>query len=239
MNNRKIISIAALTVIALFGLLLVFLIFQVLRSGEELKSPEPTTGERSSVSSPVSSVEVSPTSIWLGLQERTPYPYTRPLPDSARAPIDGTYAKSDESWPQWWMCRRCADYRPAGGIWKLRFDRGVMRIHYNVTDWVSIASYHVSGDRLHIFNDPYCPEAVGEYRWALEDKWGLPARSLILEVISDPCSFGLRAENLSAQAWGSCSPSPHGSEPRCQPTPGDDPDACRPRRWADADGRTD
>jgi hypothetical protein len=104
------------------------------------------------------------------------------------------------------MCRRCADYRPAGGIWKLRFDRGVMRIHYNVTEWVSLASYEVSGDRLYIFNDPYCPEAVGEYRWALEDKWGLPARSLILEVISDPCSFGLRAENLSAQTWGSCLP---------------------------------
>jgi hypothetical protein len=204
-NNRKIIPIAALTVLTIFGLLLVFLILQGLRSISEINSPMPTTGVNSRTSSPVSSAKVSPTNVWLGLQERTPYPYTRPLPDSASAPIDGIFTKLDDSWPQWWMCRRCADYRPAGGIWKLRFDRGVMRIHYNVTEWASLASYEVSGDRLYIFNDPYCPEAVGEYRWALEDKWGLAARSLDLEVISDSCSFGLRAENLGAQAWGSCS----------------------------------
>ena len=206
MNSRKLIPIAALTVIALFGLLLVFLILQGLRSISEISSPEPTMVVKTRTSSPVSSVEVSSKSSWLELQLRTPQPHSRPLPDSASTFIDGTYAKFDPSWPQWWMCRRCADYRPAGGIWKLRFDRGVMRIHYNVTEWVSLASYEVSGNRLFIFNDPYCPEEVGEYLWALEDKWGLPARSLILEVISDPCSFGLRAENLSAQTWGSCLP---------------------------------
>ncbi len=161
---------------------------------------------KSSTPVPESSAETTPTSIWFGLQERTPYPYTTPLPASKRTSIDGIYAKFDESWPQWWSCRRCADYRPAGGIWKLRFDRGVMRIHYNVTDWVSIGSYTVEGDRLYIFNDPFCPEAVGEYRWALEEKWGLAARTLELEMIADPCSFGLRGVNLGTQEWGSCSP---------------------------------
>jgi hypothetical protein len=205
-STKKLIPIAALTALIIFALLLVFVILQVLRPGGEIESPEPTTIPTSSTSSPMGLAEVTPTSVWLGLQERTPYPYTTPLPASASDSIAGTYAKFDESWPQWWLCRRCADYRPAGGIWKMRFDRGVMRIHYKVTDWVSIASYTVEGDRLHIFNDPYCPEEVGEYRWALEDKWGLADRSLALEVIADSCSFGLRGENLSAQAWGSCFP---------------------------------
>ena len=206
MNTRKLFRIASITVLTIFGLLLVFDFLPFLRPGEVTKSPESTTSAKSSTSPPETLAEITSTSIWFGLQERTPYPYTTPLPAAAIGPIDGTFAKFDESWPQWWLCRRCADYRPAGGIWKLRFDRGVMRIHYNVTGWVSIASYTVSGDRLYIFNDPFCPEAVGEYRWALEDKWGLADRSLVLEGIADSCSFGLRGENLSAQAWGSCSP---------------------------------
>jgi hypothetical protein len=205
-NNRKLILIAALTGLIIFSLLLIFVILQVLRPGGVMTAPQLTTGTKSSTPSPISLEEITPTNIWLGLQERTPYPYTTPLPASVSGSIDGTYAKFDESWPQWWMCRRCADYRPAGGIWKLRFDRGVMRIHYNVTDWVSIASYTVADDRLYIFNDPFCPEAVGEYRWTLLDKWGLADRSLALEVIADSCSFGLRGENLGTQVWGSCYP---------------------------------
>lgn len=171
-----------------------------------MNSLETTTSTKSSTLTPNTLTEVPQKNIWFELQERTPFPYTTPLPTAVNTQLDGTYAKFDESWPQWWSCRRCADYRPAGGIWKLRFDRGVMRIYYNVTDWVSIGSYTVSGDRLYIFNDPYCPEAVGEYHWAQEDKWGLADRSLTLQVITDPCSFGLRGENLSAQAWGSCFP---------------------------------
>ena len=205
MNTRKLIPIAVLTLFVL-GLLVVFAILRVSRNSHGLESPALTLAANLSTPTPLYLMEASPTSVWIGLQERMPHPYSRPLPDSVSTSIDGTYAKIDRSWPQWWMCRRCADYRPAGGIWKLRFERGVMRIHYNVTDWVSIASYHVSDDRLHIFNDPYCLEEVGEYRLALEDRWGLPARSLFLEVISDSCSFGLRGENLSSQAWASCSP---------------------------------
>ena len=148
----------------------------------------------------------TPTNNWLNLQERTPYPHSTPLPQAVRTEIDGTYAKFDESWPQWWACRRCADYRPAGGIWKLRFDQGIMRIYYDVTGWSSIASYALEGDRLFLFNDPYCPAAVGEYRWRLEDRWGLADRFLTLESIEDTCSIRLRAENLSAQEWGACFP---------------------------------
>jgi len=80
----------------------------------------------------------------------------------------------------------------------LQFDKGVMRIYYEVTGWHSLASYTVSGDRLYLFNDPYCKEASGEY------KWKLSGGDLTLEAIDDPCSFQLRAENLGNQAWAAC-----------------------------------
>lgn len=143
---------------------------------------------------------------WAALQQVTPVPITTQLPDETWTPIDGTYAKFDPSEPQWWACRRCADYRPAGGIWKLQFNQGVMRIYYNVTGWRSIASYTVSDDRLYLFNDPYCPQEVGEYIWKLEDKWGLDDRELVLEVVKDSCSINLRGENLSDLVWNSCQP---------------------------------
>ena len=149
---------------------------------------------------------VTPTSLWTGLLLECPVPFTTPLPQENWTPIDGSYAKLDPSDPQWWACRRCADYRPAGGIWKLQFNKGVMRIFYDVTGWRSLASYTISDDHLYIFNDPYCPKEVGEYIWSLEDKWGLENRNLVLNVVKDSCSIELRGKNLSAQAWESCQP---------------------------------
>ena len=138
------------------------------------------------------------TSAWNALLQATPFAYFTPLPEPAPAVIDGTYAKVDQSWPQWWRCLRCADYRVTGGIWKLQFDRGVMRIFYEVNNWRSIASYSVAGDRLFIFNDPYCPENTGQYQWSIESD------ELNLKVVDDPCAFDLRAENLTKQSWFLC-----------------------------------
>jgi hypothetical protein len=165
-----------------------------------------------------------PADIWAGLQAQAPKPLATGLPPLELTPIDGTFAKYDPSWPEWWQCLRCADYRPAGGIWKMRFDRGVMRIYYNVTGWHSLASYSVDGDHLYLFNDPYCPQVTGEYRWHIEDRWGLADRVLVLEAIDDPCSIHLRGKNLAAQEWFNCGP-PSGytgasghyhAEPACQ-----------------------
>jgi hypothetical protein len=128
----------------------------------------------------------------------TPVPFTTPLPPADAAPIDGLYAKLDPSWPQWWSCRRCADYRPAGGMWRVQFDRGVMRIYYEVTKWKSLASYEVHGDRLFLFNDPYCPFDIGEYEWSRSEM------DLSLHAIQDVCAFDLRARALSEQTWQSC-----------------------------------
>ncbi|MBL8050307.1 MAG: hypothetical protein JNM46_03715 [Anaerolineales bacterium] len=147
---------------------------------------------------PILSATGTPTSIWDALLESTPYAYFTPLPEPEKSLLDGIYTKLDPSWPQWWKCLRCADYRVAGGIWKLQFEQGVMRIYYEVTGWRSIASYKVEGDRLYLFNDPYCPENTGEYKWSIKNG------ELILETIDDPCSFDLREKNISKQAWLSC-----------------------------------
>jgi len=149
---------------------------------------------------PTTRPPIATASAWVALLNATPLAHTAPLPDSVETLLDRTYAKLDASLPQWWLCRRCADYRPAGGIWKLQLDRGVMRILYDVTGWRSVASYTIVEERLYLFNDPFCPQNVGEYAWILEDN------SLTLEVINDSCSFGLREENLSTQPWAACSP---------------------------------
>jgi len=81
-----------------------------------------------------------------------------------------------------------------------------MRIYYPITGWRSIASYTVSDDRLSIYNDPYCPQDVGEYRWELGPDRNQEDRSLEIEVVTDPCSIQLRGENMSSQPWLSCLP---------------------------------
>lgn len=149
------------------------------------------------------------TTAWDALLEQIPVAYTTSLPEMTATPLDGTYAKIDQSQPQWWLCLRCADYRPAGGIWKLQFDKGVMRIYYEVTGWKSIASYAVDGDQLIIFNDPYCRDEVGEYTWRTVEG------NLELEVNQDTCSFDLRGQNLGQQPWSTCAasqPTPSGCE---------------------------
>ncbi len=189
-------------VIALCVVLIIMIAMQVGVS----KNKSETTAETLDTIALTTDPSATPTGIWIGLLEKSPVAHSTPLPHSAWTAIDGSYAKLDLSEPQWWACKRCADFRLAGGIWKLQFDKGVMRIYYDVTGWRSIGSYTVSGDRLTLFNDPHCPQEVGEYKWRLEDKWNLRDRNLILEVIDDSCAIGLRGINLSDEDWLSCMP---------------------------------
>ncbi len=152
----------------------------------------------------------NPAERWEALQNEVPFAYTTPLPDSNPTSIDGTYAKVDQTPPQYWKCLRCADYRPAGGIWKLQFERGVMRIYYDVTGWFSLASYTVEGSSLKIFNDPFCPSEVGEYSLNLVNG------SLNLISVSDSaCAFELRQQNLGNQPWLACSGAETAQAPGC------------------------
>jgi hypothetical protein len=194
---KKVISLrlSQFVVLTILGIFLTACIAQ--RSEESMARSAP---------SPSRPVVETPTDGWYSLLLVNPVQFTAPLPEDVWTPIDGSYAKFDPSEPQWWTCLRCADYRPAGGIWRLQFSKGVMRVYYNVTGWRSIASYTVSDDKLYLFNDPYCPQDVGEYTWKLEDKWGLEDRQLALEVVKDSCSIDLRGLNLSELPWDSCQP---------------------------------
>lgn len=160
-------------------------------------NPVPMSEETRMVETMPPLATATSTGIWSALLKATPFAYTTPLPDAAQTPLDGIYSKIDSSPPQWWRCYRCADYRPAGGIWRLQFDHGVMRIFYDVTGWRTIASFTVSNDHLYIFNDPYCLD-TGEYIWHLD------GGQLNLEAVNDQCAFDLRAENLSKESWSVC-----------------------------------
>ncbi len=198
-----------------FFAVLVTLLLSACSASTPTNSPEPT--QVNVPPPPTATIVATPTNViqsgvWEELLNATPFPHEFPLPEPVQSALDGTYAKVDVSPPQFWTCYRCADYRPMGGIWRLQFDRGVMRVFYQITNWKSIASFTVEGNRLKIFNDPFCPEDVGEYEWTLE------AGSLTLNSINDLCAFDLRKENLSKQNWLACStnrPQPEG----CSETP--------------------
>jgi hypothetical protein len=191
------------TIFLLLGVMLI-LIFVGVFFFRSQQAPSP-----SAVSETDRTSTIAPTDVWDVLLQATPFAYFTPLPEPAPGPIDGTYAKVDQSWPHYWRCLRCADYRVTGGIWKLQFDKGIMRIFYEINKWRSIASYSISGDRLSIFNDPYCPELTGEYKWRVENG------GLNLEMVEDACAFGLRAENLTKQSWLVCT-SADSEAPGCQ-----------------------
>lgn len=138
--------------------------------------------------------------IWSGLLQRMPYPYTIPLAPEESTPIDGTYTKVELKDTPPIPCRRCPDYAPEGGLWKVNFNKGVFRIMHRVTGWKSIGTFIVSGDQLILANDPTCQEVIGVYTWRLEKG------ALILKVIEDHCAIGLRAKNLAGLPWLSCQP---------------------------------
>ena len=141
-----------------------------------------------------------PANAWAALLARTPFPYASPLPPAELSSLDGSYTKIDPEKSTPVPCIRCPDYLPEGGIWKLSFERGVYRLYHPITGWRAIASFTVSGDQLLLFNDPNCPDVVGRYTWRLA------AGVLTLAAVDDPCSIGLRADNLGMQPWLACRP---------------------------------
>jgi len=143
---------------------------------------------------------ISSSEIWSGLLQRTPYPYTIPLAHEESSAIDGTYTKFELKESPQIPCRRCPDYAPEGGLWKINFNKGVFRIMHMVTGWKSMGTFILSGDQLILANDPTCQEVIGVYAWRFEKG------ALILKVIVDPCAIELRSKNLAGFPWLSCQP---------------------------------
>jgi hypothetical protein len=142
----------------------------------------------------------TPTDIWYALFEHTPVAWTTPLPPLETTVLDATYVKINPRLATPFPCRRCPDYALEGGLWKFSLDKGIFRIYYTMNGWRSLGSYAVAGDRLYLFNDPYCHMDTGIYNWSLVDG------ALTLTEVDDPCSQGLRAANLIDQPWLSCQP---------------------------------
>jgi hypothetical protein len=160
----------------------------------------------------------SPTPIWSGLLQKTPYPYTTPLPRAQVTILDGIYTKVEPGQvnatplPEGgiWMPHPVIEgrhwikpvpYPLEGGAWRLQLEMGIFRIFHKASGWRTLGSFTVSEDRITFFNDPHCYDAVGSYTWKLSGD------QLMLEVIADECDGrvlgggGLRVTNLSSQPW--------------------------------------
>jgi hypothetical protein len=147
-----------------------------------------------------SEIPPTPTGIWSAMLQRTPYPYTTPLPSASPTTLDGTYVMFDPRPGRRAPCRRCPPYPPEGGVWRLGLDDGIFRVVHDAIGWATLGSFTVSEDRIQFFNDPHCNEDVGIYTWRLE------SGTLTLEVVTDDCGSGLRARNLVSLPWESCQP---------------------------------
>jgi hypothetical protein len=173
-----------------FGLVLVLISCSSLSQNSK-KAPEP---------SPSGNANGSTSVIWTDLLQKNPFPHTAPLPPGVRTALDGTFTKFDPKKTAPVPCRRCPDYAPEGGIYKLNLNKGVFRIFHEFTGWRSIGSFVVDGNRVQLFNDPTCIEVMGSYTWTLKKG------RLILQVVEDQCAIGLRAKNLTKLPWMSCQP---------------------------------
>ena len=150
--------------------------------------------------SEIPEIAATPTGVWSGVLQQTPYPYATPLPPAQATILDGTYTRFDPREGERAPCRRCPAYPPEGGTWMFHLDKGVFRVFHEITGWHTLGSFTVSGDRVEFFNDPHCIDAVGIYTWKLE------AGQLVLEVVEDECAFGLRTKNFTHLPWMSCQP---------------------------------
>ncbi len=143
----------------------------------------------------------SPTRVigdWSTKIDVPPFPYSRPLPPQEKSIIDGLYTRTIISDDAPIPCLRCAGYRLEGGEWTLYLSLGVFKVFHQATGFEAVGSFSVDGNHIAFFNDPYCEEdlkMVGDYTWRMENN------SLILHVVNDPCSIGLRAKNLTLSPW--------------------------------------
>jgi len=136
---------------------------------------------------------------WDELLNRDSFIYTVPRTKKTTI-IDGIYVKKALKKGEIVPCRRCPDWLPNPGVWRLYFNRGVYRIINIDTGWKSIGTYIVSKDRVFLANDPACIYDFGLYTFKIKE------RRLTFKVIDDPCAIKLRGLNLSETEWVSCYP---------------------------------
>ncbi|MGD2148898.1 MAG: hypothetical protein PVH41_19555 [Anaerolineae bacterium] len=162
-------------------------------------APE-SPGDEGVLSSPAPQSTVTAAESWLALLEKRPHPYATPLPDGGATVLDGIYVKLEPKEGTPVPCRRCPDYLPEGGIWRLSLNGGVFHIFHQATRWQSLGSFSVDGERLYLFNDPTCFRLTGVYGWEKVEG------GLDLTVVEDGCQVDRRARSFSGMVWESCQP---------------------------------
>ena len=152
---------------------------------------------------------------WNELMQRNPYPYATSIPADHATAADGLYVKFEIKETPPIPCRRCPDYKPEGGWWKMSLRKGIFRIYHPDSGWKSIGTFVVNGNRIVLSNDPVCPAISGVYRWELATE------TIAFSVVEDKCSAGLRAKNMSHMPWLSCpAPSTEAAVSNRRPRPG-------------------
>ncbi len=146
--------------------------------------------------------------------EVPPFPFSGALAPAVASPLDGLYYKVIPLTITPTPCKRCAGYRLEGGAWTLYFDKGVYKVFLQQTGFESVGSFTVSGNKLALFNDPYCEEDMsmrGDYAWELDAQG-----SLRITTIQDACSYKLRGQNLTSGAWARVPDTAEGRANLCQ-----------------------
>jgi hypothetical protein len=134
-----------------------------------------------------------------------PYPYTTPTPPPGPTPIDGTYLRiltlEDVHGLLPFRCARCPPYLPNAGVSTVVFFHGNYWLNHQLSGFRALGMFTLRGDRITFFNDPWCPQDRGTYRWTL--RGGV----LAFEAISGTCVYErARAEDLSKAPWTRINP---------------------------------
>jgi hypothetical protein len=132
--------------------------------------------------------------------EDTPYPYTRPIPPRTRTPIDGTYMRiltiEDVGGLLPFRCLRCPPFFLNAGVSTIAFHRGNYWLNHQLSGFKSLGMYTVERDRVTFFNDPWCPQDRGTYRWDVR------RGALTFEPVSGTCVYEqARAKDLTKGPW--------------------------------------
>jgi hypothetical protein len=93
-------------------------------------------------------------------------------------------------------CARCPPYLPNAGVSTLVLFQGNYWLNHQLSGFRALGMFTLRGDRITLFNDPWCPQDRGTYRWTLR------GAVLTFEAISGACVYeGARAEDLSKVPW--------------------------------------
>jgi hypothetical protein len=132
--------------------------------------------------------------------EDMPYPYTTPVPPHEKTAIDGTYMRiltlEDTGGLLPFRCLRCPPYFPNAGVSTLAMSRGNYWVNHQLSGFRALGMYTVDGDRVTFFNDPWCPQEHGTYRWSVKDE------ELLLDPISSTCPYEkARTDDFTTGRW--------------------------------------